>query len=376
MSEQKATACYFTDKTALSEPRITGDGYLAAEIRSARTGIQRYTGQEMSRADMPFVDVYRDPSEVFDKAALASMAHRPVVVGHPDGPVTADNWKELAVGSTGETAGREVAQDGEFVRVPLALMDGAAVKSVQSGENQVSWGYVCDLVWGDGVTPDGQKYHARQTNIRANHLAVVPKGRAGDFCRIGDGVPWGKTPSSFQIKEPTMATESTRTVVVDGLSVLTTDAGAQAIEKLQADKTKLADDHAKIVADHATELGKKDAEIKDLQDKAVTEDALDAMVADRADVLAKAKAIVKDFDGAGKTNAQIRLAVVTDKMGDGLPKDPHEEYVRALFDGLSAKKKSDPFRAAMKDGAGKIEAADAWPDEIFVKAGVNMKGAE
>jgi hypothetical protein len=57
---------------------------------------------------------------------------------------------------------------------------------VQNGHAQLSVGYGAKLVWGDGVTPAGEPYHAVQTDIRANHVAVVKMARGGDKLKIGD----------------------------------------------------------------------------------------------------------------------------------------------------------------------------------------------
>ena len=161
---------------------ITSSGYLVAEPRIARTGIQIYRGSELGRPDLEDVRVYRPANEVFDKRAMASLAHRPVTLDHPDRIVDPSNWREFAVGhSTGD-----VARDGEFIRVPLALMDAAAITAVQSGRSQLSVGYAAKLKWGPGETSDGQLYDAMQTEIRANHIALVSKARGGDKLKMGD----------------------------------------------------------------------------------------------------------------------------------------------------------------------------------------------
>src|SRR5690606_31354603 len=109
------------DTVTLDGLRRTQDGYLVADAKVARTGIQIYTGREVDPEnkhglrDKATVRVYRPEEEVFAQDAMHSFAYRPVTDDHPTEMVTADNWKALAVGQTGG----EVARDGEFVRVPL-----------------------------------------------------------------------------------------------------------------------------------------------------------------------------------------------------------------------------------------------------------------
>ena len=171
------------DTFTLDGVRRTGDGYLAAFARVARTGVQVYRGSELGRPDLEQVRVYRPPEEVFAPDALKSFAHRPVTLRHPAVPVTARNWKKYAGGQTGD----EVVRDGEFVRVPMVMMDQALIDAYErDGIKELSMGYSTDIQWRTGVTDAGEEYDAVQTAIRGNHLAVVPAARGGDQLRIGD----------------------------------------------------------------------------------------------------------------------------------------------------------------------------------------------
>lgn len=162
--------------------RYTTDGYLVAYPRVARSGIQLYKGYEVGRDDLESVRIYRPSDEVFSPDSLHSYAHRPVTNNHPPVPVNSKNWRKYVVGSTGD----EVLRDGQFVRVPTVLMDSDVISDYKDGKRQLSLGYTMDLVWGAGVTDDGEKYDAKQTNIRANHLAIVSAARGGPMLKIGD----------------------------------------------------------------------------------------------------------------------------------------------------------------------------------------------
>lgn len=329
----------FVDAAPIAGTRRTADGYLVAEVRTARTGIQDYAGWEVGKPDMQVVRVYRGADQVFAKDSLATYAHRPLTNNHPDEAVTADNWKDHAVGQIGD----EVARDGEFVRIPLIVMDAAAIKAIEGGKRELSAGYTCDLAFEAGTTPEGQTFDAVQRNIKINHVAIVDRGRAGSQARIGDGAgKWGLSPiTPTQDKEIRSMENALRTVVVDGLSVQTTDQGAQAISKLQKDlessAAKFADaeaSHVKAIAAKDAEIAKKDAEIDGLKAKVLDGAALDAAVAARGDLLAKAKAIAPDVKTDGLSDAAIRKAVVVAKLGDAM-KDKAEAYIDARFDILA-----------------------------------------
>lgn len=342
---------YFTDNVTIAGTRLREDGYLVVDARVARTGIQTYLGSEVGRPEMATVRVYRPEAEVFAADAMASFAHRPVTDDHPKVAVTSDNWKALSVGQTDG----EVKRDGDFLRVPLMIADGATIKKVQSGKRELSAGYACDLKWEAGISPQGEAYDAMQTAIRANHVAVVDKARGGSKLRIGDGAgQWGTAPITADAhhRESHM---TTRNIMVDGLSVETTDQGAQAIEKLLGDRQALQAKLDAKDAAHATALAAKDADnsklqaqLDDAKSKVLDQAAIDRLVADRVALEATASKIAKDVKPAGLSDAALKLAVVKAKLGDKLPADrlADASYVAARFDILAedAGKAVDTFR--------------------------------
>lgn len=324
----------FVDRTPLLSTRFTRDGYLVADVKAARTGIQQYAGWEVGKPEIPVVNVYRSADQVFTTDSMGSYAHKPVTNDHPDEEVTADNWRDVAVGQVGD----EIKRDGDFIRVPLIVMDAKAIKQVQDGKRELSAGYTCELEFIDGVTPEGVAYQAIQKDIRINHVAIVDKGRAGPEARIGDK-SWGHSPLPEFNDERTKQMDL-RKILVDGLQVETTEAGAAAIDKLTSDKNGLKEQVAaltKTVSDNQktfdTELAKKDSEIETLKGKVMDVNALDAAAAARGDLIAKAKSVVSDIATAGLTDSAIRRAVVVTKCGDGM-KDKSDDYITARFDML------------------------------------------
>ena len=371
----------FTDAAPVAGTRRTADGYLVADARIARTGIQEYAGHEVGMADRQIVRVYRPEASVFDKASMASMAHRPVTMGHPNEAVTADTWKRVSVGQTGD----EVAKDGDHVRVPMVVMDAEAIRQVEAGTRELSVGYTADLAFEAGTTPDGQHYDAIQKNIRGNHVAIVARGRAGAKARIGDAAdPWGDAPQpKHEVQDMADQAIKTRTVLVDGLSVETTDQGAQAIEKLQSvigDKDKSIADAAKAhkaaIDAKDAEIAKKDAEIDDLKGKVLDAKALDAKVQARSDLISKAKAIVSDVKTEGLTDAEIRKAVVAAKLGDAAIKDKAEAYVDARFDILAEDAgKGDTFRKVVGGTQARVGDAAMNRDSFYAQRNKQLEDA-
>lgn len=314
---------FFDRLTVDRQPTFTDDGYMVASAPVARDGIQLYSGPEMGVTDKEVVRVLRPTEEVFSDATFQSFAHRPMTNEHPEGAVTADNWREVAIGYSGG----EVARDGESVRVPLVMMDGGAIQQYQDGKRELSMGYSAEIDWTPGTTEDGMEYDAVQRNIKNNHIALVDSGRAGT-ARIGD--TGGQSTAGKDTGGHQMAT---RKITVDGLTVETTDQGVEAIEKLQQKVTDAEKAHTDAVAAKDSELAKRDATIDDLKSKVLDESQMDEAVKARADLVGKAKSIA-DADYAGKSEAEIKRQAVGTVLGDAAIKDRSDAYIDARFDVL------------------------------------------
>lgn len=147
-----------------------------------------------------------------------------------------------------------------------------------------------------------------------------------------------------------------RKLIVDGLEVEVTDAGAAAIHKLQKaltdmeakaskEKAEAEEEGEKKMAAKDAELAKRDAQIADLTGKVLDAAALDKLVADRADLITRAKALDANVVTDGKSAAEIKRAVVEAKLGDAA-KGKSEAYLDAAFD-LLGDGQADPLKDAL-----------------------------
>lgn len=353
---------FLTDSVTASNVRRTADGYLVADAKVARTGIQEYLGSEVGKPEMPIVRVYRPESSVFADSAMRSYAYRPMTNDHPGGEgVNSTNWKDVAIGQTGS----EVLRDGEFVRVPLVLMDAKAIADYESGKRELSMGYAAELTFQDGQTATGEAYDAILGPMTMNHLALVDRARGGEHLRIGDT----KQPNPTGGHD--MA-DVLRKLLVDGLTIEVTEQGAQAIEKLNgkladaATATQaLSDSHSAAMAVKDAALSKLQAELDDAKTKILDDAQIDARVKERADLIGTAKTIA-DGDYTGKTVAEIRKAAVHAKLGDAAITGKDDAYIAVRFDILAedAAKNTgtDPVRSHFQAQDGKLNgnpAADA-----------------
>jgi hypothetical protein len=169
-----------------SQRKLTDAGQMIVPCAFARTGPQAYSALSLGVTDAEegeVIQVFRDESEVFSDESMESFRSSPVTIGHPmmDGKavlVTADN---AATFQKGMLEGMPV-RDEDTLAGTLVITDQEAIDAIESGDRELSAGYTCDLMVED--TDDGIKYS--QTNIRANHIAIVTKGRAGSSCVIAD----------------------------------------------------------------------------------------------------------------------------------------------------------------------------------------------
>lgn len=391
--------------------RKTRAGYLVTQARVAKAGnIQLYTGVEAGMPDKEIVRIYRPEEAVFDHQTAAAWAFKPITLHHPrSGSVTSQNWKDEAIG----VAGGEVMRDGDFLSIPMCIMDAATIEAIESGAaTEVSCGYRVALDATPGTTPQGEPYDAKVSKIVPDHIAVVPKGRAGSECRIGDSA--GSTPSPTDPqprKDRPMADGNTEraVILVDGFTVETTPQGREAIQRLQtqlndaraatdavkaanqvtldslngqlaAARQALTDETAKKEGDlaglklqHQTALDAANAKIAELEQR-TSPAALEAMAASRAATIAVARRVLGDaFTGAGMSDADIRKQTVLKAVGATLTdaEAKPQLFFDHVFEAVAATPplqsqaqppRPDPMRVALATNPGPV-ALDAAKQE-------------
>lgn len=359
-----------TDSVTIDDAAVkeTREGYLTASARVARIGTQQYLARELGplfkdRDPNSRVTVYRPAESVFDKKSVQSFSVIDLTIDHPREPVNARNWKQHAVGNVGESALR----DGEYLALPLILKDADAIDAWRNGKRELSVGYSCDIIAQDGIAEDGTPYEAIQTNIVANHLAIVSKARGGPSLKFGDHQPGG---SRVEVK--------TKIMTFDGLPVEVTDAAEAVINKQAAEITRLTDaaaEAATAAGVAAATIATKDGEIAaltaKLADAEVTPEKLAALVEARAAVIDQAKAIMGDsasFDGLSEQ--AIRKAAVAHKLGDAAAA-LDDNAVNGAFMVLTKDASVDPVAKAIPHVVNVGDAA-SLADAAFHKANADL----
>lgn len=164
------------------------DGRLHVSVTNlSREEVCEYLGMEIPNWQALGLDpqkqfsLYR-PGDEIAKAAK-TFRNMPLLSEHK--PVSADDHKpDLVVGAVGT----DVEYVAPFLRGSLVIWAADAVEKVENGEaKEISCGYYYTPVLEDGVF-NGKRYSIRMTELIANHVAIVPIGRATGVV-IGDSQP-------------------------------------------------------------------------------------------------------------------------------------------------------------------------------------------
>jgi len=323
------------DYGTLGKAERTPQGGLRVPAGLTRSGVFVYhqDGREIRE--------WRPPEEVFHADSLATLADAPVTDFHPPVQVDPSNFSEY---SRGNVQNGSVKQDADQVASMLVIQEAQLLGAVERRDRtEVSCGYNCDVEEKNGVTPGGERYDRIQRNIRYNHVAIVPNGRAGK------SVALRLDSTGEQIEEP-QSTEPRpmKSIRIDGIdfplgSPAEQDAAIQAMSryqaKLDADARSVAAT-AKSLEETRTRADSAEARVKALEtDLATARDPkrMDALVAARQEVIVGAKSVLgSEFKTDGLTDREIKVAaILAAKPTTKIDTATSDDFINGLFAGCT-----------------------------------------
>ena len=350
------------DFAPITGSETTEEGYLRVWCRAARTGTQLYR-----RADGSQVREYRPPEEVSHPESLSTFGMKPATWGHPPVLLDAANTKQYQVGYSGS----QVRYNDGFVEVALVVTDQDAIEKIQRKDaTEVSAGYKVDFDPTPGITPEGEEYAGVQRNIRVNHIAIVPRGRAGpevrllldrmdtadavaceqDLTRSAGSAPQPSSPASpvmatvkldgLEIDLPAEAATAVQSFARDmgrQLSAVTTerDELSHKLDALQADldsavyEKEAAEGRADALEERLTELESGDSRIDTAE--------LDQLVAARLSTLQRlAPAFADDFKFDGIDDTTLYAQAFENLTGNAPQTNADPAYVQGVVEGILA----------------------------------------
>lgn len=313
------------DKTPPGTAKIDEvTGFLTAPVTLARVGVQHYYGFELGLEGRALdrIGVFRSPDEVFKNDSVMTFVNLPTTDDHPSELVTTDNVKTLQTGSVSHvTPDRE---KGVLTGI-ITITDAEQIKKLRSGKFEVSVGYTNDLKASPG-TYNGESYEYIQTNIIANHLAIVDNGRCGPECRI--------------TTDNAKGADSMHVITIDGVDFDTENKQlAQAIKNQQKawdayknKKDQEEEEKEKEMEDAIKAKDKAEAERDAALADKLSEDAISTLVQDRAKLLSQASAILGDKMPDCNCPKDIKAAVVDHVFKDMDLSGKSEDYITAMYD--------------------------------------------
>lgn len=149
-------------------------GFVRASAFLARDGLLTYGDGETSWQEIR-------PREELERAAL-SFANAPLTDLHPDDMVTADTWEDHA---RGHVIGQPYVTDPDsggisYLAADILITSADMIATIRDGQAELSIGFWARIM----DAPEGTGARFAQVDLHGNHVASVPRGRAGAACRV------------------------------------------------------------------------------------------------------------------------------------------------------------------------------------------------
>lgn len=343
------------DVGALTSPKKMDNGWMRADAYLTRSGVFSYTNPDGTKRRE-----YRPDSEVFNADSMGTMKQLPVTDDHPPKLLDATNTTDHAKGSLGEV----IRRDGDKLAASMLITDAVLTEKMERGDaQQVSCGYSCDLEWTEGVSPKGERYDAIQRNIRYNHAAVLPRGRAGSEVRVRMDAAENDVVLDPSPAAPTEQETPMKNVRVDGIDYpADSDALVQALakqeERTRADAAAKDKQIADMLKSNKELTEKFDAAIKSVDElKATAKEApakIRAEIETRTALEGKARKVLGskvNLDGVDAKDVQLKVIA---KLAPKAKMDgKSDEQIDARFD-----TEIERFDAASEEDADKTTDVD------------------
>ncbi len=312
------------------------------------------------------------PEELFKDGTLDSLRGAPITNEHPQGFVDGNNSASLVKGSVLSVE----VKDYSRLEGSGSIFDASLIKEIEDGnKKEVSIGFSAKVDDTPGEL-NSVKYDRAQRDIKINHLAICPSGRAGSEVAIHndskndfavqrtDSVQkefdkMSDTKSSkydelvkkidslkeFFTKKRDGKKVEKKTDVQDieaamqQLAALTEELKASAegadpidsIQQLQAEKQKIAGLEAQVQG-----LQTVIEEMKLKMEAVMSPEAVDERLESRSKIIDVGTALIKEFKSEGKTDSEMMIEVINEilPMEDGskLTTDSEDYLIEARYD--------------------------------------------
>ncbi len=218
---------------------LTPEGYLVCEdVPVARVGDMQYLPHEcgLPAGSDGIVHITRTADDLFRPETMASFVGKPVTLGHPPRNLRVADARSYSHGHIMNPRPGDGTQAG-WLLCDLLLTTPEAVRAVRDqGIRQISLGYDAHFF----PTDPPERGRGVQRNIIGNHAAILPDGRCGETCAVGDSAMATDAPRSIWDSFKTFLTGDPEQMARDNFRRMIEEAAAVAVrDALPA--TNLAD---------------------------------------------------------------------------------------------------------------------------------------
>jgi len=331
------------DRGTLGKAERTDAGFLRAPAHLTRVGVFVYRFADgTERREL------RAPEEVLRADSLATLRGVPLTDRHPEDFVTAKNARKLGRGHIGE----DVRADGDLVAATVTIEDEELIGVVERGDRrELSAGYTAELDTTPGVFR-GERYDARQINIRYNHVSIVDAGRAGARVKLhvdrldAEQIQYIDTPP--QSSDGDRGGRTVPTIKIDGVDYECPEQLKQAIEARDAKRDSIG-------TAAAEKLAELDGEVERAKGRADAAEAELVKATERADAAEQPEALTERVNARAKLITEARRWLDADDELDALTDDEilqkvvakaepsvkldgrSSDYVRGIFELVSSR---------------------------------------
>lgn len=300
-----------------SQRKFKDSGAMVAPATLARVGIMEYSAGQLGSlfADKPkteMIKVMTRAEDLFHADSIESARSAPITIGHPAEDVTIKNADYLQKGNLDGVPFAD--EDNIHLSGYIVLTHEESLNLVDAGVDQLSSGHDAKLVRLSDEDAEKLGYHAYKTNIRHNHIAIVPKGRAGS-ARIKDEEEQGDKQDEVKMYDQEY---------VSGLEAKLDAAVTLADSlkgKLEAAEAKLTDEHIQSLVTARFEFLKDASQF--------TEQDISGMTEIEAMKVALKDSLGKDYSGRDETFIRTRYQILVE---EGVPQEATTDISQALRD--------------------------------------------
>lgn len=296
----------------------TPDGFLRCRARVLAERVMPYARHELS--DLPddvgtdVVNMLVTRGSMSTADSIRSLEGVPIVIGDHQW-LTPELVKEFGCGSV---AGTPVLE-GPYLVCDLLVTNPEAITAIESGSTpEISAAYTAETIFEAGDF-DGQPYDAKQTQLRYNHIAVIPEGhgRAGTDVRILNKDK-SKTEGENEMSVKVQLKNT-------GKFVNTDEEGAAAIAEESTKSAEVSEGGARKLEDTIGELETKNGELAALQSEVEELKGELSVYKEKLDELLSTEAIEHAAAGMIEESAEaseiLENCSITNEKGEEVPEE-------------------------------------------------------